>query len=730
MSLLGVIELGTVLVNLFFAGLLFIRGRKSPGGPAFIVFILSTALWGFCLFAYDTRTFGAPEVWLDWVFVTSYSVIGSVFLFSVTFPKKTQSSLVFPLVVYCVGLVVTIYGFLFSNLFVAGVTQMPEWTEAVMTKYYTWYSIAAAAVAVFTFRNIAYSYMSTEGITKLQLKYILPALLVEYLVIFTTDVFLPVVFGETRYFGISAASSLFFIAVVLYVMLRSRFMGIRFIIGKVLYFTSLLLLVLVFVVIGMLLNVYLFSGVGRTAVLVFLLLYSFACAVIFLNVQDRIKEIIEARFVYVKFNPFSALANFSSKVNNLYDFQQILAVASKVVAKAFAPEYVFTMVFCRGLAKYTANAVGDPPKRLLSAIKRSFPTFDCLSTHSQEPIIRDELAISINGGKVEQVEVAKKTLSLMDKYGISVIIPFGEGVELKGLICLGELKDRQVVTEEDVSFVHGLVQVLSVSLGRAMLYNELLNFNESLKTEVNLATGELKRKVQQLKVAKEREKEIVEIMGHELKNPAAIAKLSIGSLIEQLKSGGVVGRRTLQDRLNYAFSAVDRQYRLAQRFLSAARLAKGAFYTVPEMIDLTEVVLQCLRSLKLVAKEKGLYLKLVSKKAVLINADKDALQQVIYNILDNAIKYTASGGVSIALRSDENEVSCQIADTGIGIQSEDEAKLGDRFFRASAVKVGKISGSGLGLYVASELLKAHHGRLEIVKNKPHGTIVTIYLPRV
>jgi signal transduction histidine kinase len=116
---------------------------------------------------------------------------------------------------------------------------------------------------------------------------------------------------------------------------------------------------------------------------------------------------------------------------------------------------------------------------------------------------------------------------------------------------------------------------------------------------------------------------------------------------------------------------------------------------------------------KIVAKEKGLYLKLsIPSSLPQVPLDAEKINQVLMNVVDNAIKYTEKGGIEIRVREKgKNAVLIEIADTGLGMDKGQTNKIFEKFSRGTAGEVSWASGAGLGLFIAKKFTELHHGKI-------------------
>jgi two-component system phosphate regulon sensor histidine kinase PhoR len=172
--------------------------------------------------------------------------------------------------------------------------------------------------------------------------------------------------------------------------------------------------------------------------------------------------------------------------------------------------------------------------------------------------------------------------------------------------------------------------------------------------------------------------------------------------------------------------------RLVENILELSRLDSDMQIFEREPIDLVALSRQITGELEPLTRKKGLQLNFNSPKApVIIDADPDQLERVIRNLVDNAIKYTKEGSITVSLSIDKNkhlseQAILQISDTGIGLSKEQISKLFERFYRADPSH--NIPGTGLGLSIAKEITKKHNGDIEVESELGRGSTFTVYLP--
>jgi heavy metal sensor kinase len=113
---------------------------------------------------------------------------------------------------------------------------------------------------------------------------------------------------------------------------------------------------------------------------------------------------------------------------------------------------------------------------------------------------------------------------------------------------------------------------------------------------------------------------------------------------------------------------------------------------------------------------------------VVVKGDEGRLQQLIANLIDNAIKYTQEGSIQITLKKEEETAIIRVKDTGIGIPKEEQEKIFNRFYRVDKSRSKETGGVGLGLSIAEWIAQIHHGRIEVESELNQGATFTVYLP--
>ena len=221
-------------------------------------------------------------------------------------------------------------------------------------------------------------------------------------------------------------------------------------------------------------------------------------------------------------------------------------------------------------------------------------------------------------------------------------------------------------------------------------------------------------------------KDFVANVSHELRTPLT----SIKSYAETLLDGALDDRETSERFLSVIDSEADRMTRLVKDLLQLSRLDNQQMQWNMSRISFESLVKGAVVKLEMEAENKEQTLECyVIGEIPDIHADKDRIEQVVLNVLSNAIKYTPQGGnITVYIGRIYSDVYVKISDTGIGIPSEDISRIFERFYRVDKARSREMGGTGLGLSIAREIVEAHGGSISAVSELDKGTEITVRLP--
>jgi len=219
--------------------------------------------------------------------------------------------------------------------------------------------------------------------------------------------------------------------------------------------------------------------------------------------------------------------------------------------------------------------------------------------------------------------------------------------------------------------------------------------------------------------------DFISAVSHEFRTPLA----TLHQLTENLAEGRVSGEKRLQEYYKTQARATGRLTRLVDRLLDFGRMEAGAFRYRPEPVELDELVRSVVDEFEHVASTSGHRLELtISPDLKPIRGDREALAQAIWNILDNAIKYSPGRPVVwIEVVRDNSHAAVRVRDEGPGISPKERKFLFEKFVRGAAGRSSTVKGSGIGLAMVDRIIRAHKGRILLESTPGRGSTFTILL---
>lgn len=230
--------------------------------------------------------------------------------------------------------------------------------------------------------------------------------------------------------------------------------------------------------------------------------------------------------------------------------------------------------------------------------------------------------------------------------------------------------------------------------------------------------------------AYERQHQFVADASHELRTPLSVLQSSIEVIeMEEANNISEFSNSVLIDMKDEVRS----MKKLVTDLLFLARSDSGRYGLNYELFDFNTIANQILRTTKALGKPKNIRILLQSPGPLLVNGDKEKFKQLIYILLDNAIKYSHKGDeIIISLSSkilESNNYFCmQVKDSGIGIDKAQIDLIFDRFYRNDKNRARETGGTGLGLAIAKSIVEAHKGKIYVESTLGIGTVFTILIP--
>jgi len=233
--------------------------------------------------------------------------------------------------------------------------------------------------------------------------------------------------------------------------------------------------------------------------------------------------------------------------------------------------------------------------------------------------------------------------------------------------------------------------------------------------------------------------EFVSTASHEMRTPVAAIEGYLGLALNP--STAVIDDKARMF-LEKAHESTQHLGRLFQDLLTVSRSEDGRLAPKPTVVDIVAFTKEIVDSLMPKAQGKGLFLVFKPNSGNTTEGDKnvspvfysyidqDQLREVLNNLVDNAIKYTKAGNVTIDVSGDQSNITVSVTDTGIGVPPEDVSHLFQKFYRVDNADTREIGGTGLGLYISRRLIESNNGRIGVRSEFGKGSTFYVTLPRI
>jgi len=222
--------------------------------------------------------------------------------------------------------------------------------------------------------------------------------------------------------------------------------------------------------------------------------------------------------------------------------------------------------------------------------------------------------------------------------------------------------------------------------------------------------------------------DFINTVSHELRTPLSITKEAV-SLILEKATGDINDQQA--EILGIAKNNIERLARIISGLLDVSKIEAGKVELRKQDVDLQALIREVALGFEVKARERGLELRLnLPEKAIRVYADEDKLNQILSNLIDNAVKFTPQGMIEVSAAEDAGQVECRVRDTGIGIGPESLPKIFDKFTQFGRKDGPGEKGTGLGLSIVKGLVEVHGGEIQVQSELGQGTTMSFTLPKL
>jgi signal transduction histidine kinase len=233
----------------------------------------------------------------------------------------------------------------------------------------------------------------------------------------------------------------------------------------------------------------------------------------------------------------------------------------------------------------------------------------------------------------------------------------------------------------------------------------------------------INRMIERLESSFKRMAEFTADASHELKTPICAMRGEAEVLLSKERSN-----EEYQEALAHLIEQFDRMNQMLNDLILLSKSDSSQIQLRTSPLRLDFLISSITSLFNVLAEQKRIDFVVGPLEEVVVKGDEGRLQQLIANLIDNAIKYTQEGSIQVTLEKDEETAIIRVKDTGIGIPGEEQEKIFNRFYRVDKSRSKETGGVGLGLSIAEWIAQIHHGRIEVESELNHGSTFTVYLP--
>jgi signal transduction histidine kinase len=693
----------TAFLSLVMGVFIFFKNRRAKINWLWSGVSLMTAVWSFSLAKIITADSAQTAIIWNWVLYWAAVFIPVLFFHFVVVligeEKKYSFSydLLYLFTLILLFLIPTKY-------FVAGASPKAGFAFWLDPGPFLYFYVLSFAICVsWSFWLLYKTIKKTSGIKKYQLTYVF------YCGLFgfggaLTDFF-------PQFFNIYPFGHflvLFYVVFIAYAITRYRLLDIRTIIRRSSVFTFLVAIVAILFAVFSNLLLFIFEGyLGLYAQLASAIL-SAAIVVFFYEPIKRNLELFTDKFLFVKsYNSAQVFSDINKLALSEINLDRLLdSIIKKLGGIFYFKRIAFLLLDDKQKLRLTKNEGFD--RSVIESFAKGKEKVLPLYFNGNKSIwVIPELKIAYDSG--EYVPKRKDVLLGLDGMEVNLVIPLFVKEELIGIVLVGNKKSDSAYSQEDLNTLMAIAGQLAMAAQNARLYEKQKQFNVKLKEEVKKATAKLEAANKELQRLDDAKSEFLSIASHQLRTPTTIIKGYI-SMMQEGSFGKIP--KVVKENLDKVFIATERLLNLIESLLDISRIEAGRLEFEIGPVDLTKIAEELKEEFEPKAKERKLKIAVYYPKGLpVVSADAQKVKEVASNLVDNAVKYTKKGEVSIDIHQEGSSVVFVVSDTGMGIASEDVGRLFNKFVRGQGMTTVHPGGTGLGLYFARVVIENLGGRI-------------------
>lgn len=694
----------TAFINLLLGIISYKKNPKSVTNKLLTGLTVIFASW--LIANYLSLNSPTPESTLFWIravmFITA--PLGPVlYLFIRAFPHYSlnlRKSILYPLI----GITLFVQVIAFTPLLFSGVTIGEQITPTPGPGLLL-FALLFVGLPLAGIVEIYKKLKRSTGIERQQIKFLAFGITVTFSLLIATNFIAVVIFGLSDFVIFGPMFSLIFVGFIFYAIAKHRLLAIRLILARSVAYTFLITVLASIYTLGVFfLSQYVFQNNDAHSERFLFAVLGVFVVLTFDPIKNAIQNATDRIFFRGKYNSDEAILALTTIIASNVKLKDL---TQKTLHKLLTTLQVEKGAFVIFRKRNTFTVSSDGYKRI-PVFKKSIIDSIC---DLNRIVFLDE-------------EKDPKVKQLMMKVDAVVAVPLLDRNRSDGVLLLGSKKSGELYTPQDVKIIEIFGPVISIAIQNAKSYEEIKSFNKTLSDKVTAATKELQASHIKLQALDKQKDRFLGMASHELKTPITSIKAFSQVLYRKMDQKEHKEYASLLENINVQ---TDKVTKLINDLLNVSNIEEGKLVLNKEKFDVDELVEKTISDMQFTTDTHTIVKEGSIKEKVY--GDADRLSQVISNLLTNAIKYSPPNNkVMVKVARTDGHATVSVRDFGPGIAKEDQEKIFNRFYRTKIHEETNIAGFGLGLYIAAEIIKRHHGSLAVTSTKGKGATFTFTIP--
>lgn len=449
----------------------------------------------------------------------------------------------------------------------------------------------------------------------------------------------------------------------------------------------------------------------------FTIIFTLAAVLLFSPLKTRIQKFVDKTFYRVKYNYRLAIKDFSNVVTSAHDPVQLTNLILKKIDAVIPIDKIAIMMW------------SQPEQIFKLASQHRMNEEELFDLRSE---LGKDLGRFIDKNRTPVIKSGRSELrdytelpenSVLNRIGVEIIIPITLQEKIFGLLALGKKLSAKKYSEEDIELIITMANEGFMALERIKL-QETMIIEQAEKAK--------------LKEISDLKSEFVSHVSHELRTPLTAIQWSIENLLDGIPE---LPTPRIRQYLEGIYNSSKHLARMIENLLDISRIEAGRIEIHAERLNLHGEIQAILEAAKPLADRKQIQFDIDIPDGVEAKADRDCLKEILINLLDNAIKYSANGRIiQIKAKNAETVDSkkagknihgmavISVVDEGIGIPAEKQGAIFERFSRVKTDKSAREKGLGLGLHIVKKLVELQGGVIWVESEEGKGSVFSFTLP--